>query len=257
MPGAIAFLDILGYQSFLANNSASESTDAALEVLEMITALPKRVQAELSENWAQEAFGQSVIQSLHHVIFSDTIVLLIPYAKKDPGACLTYLTVSAGLLTAKLFDEGLPIRGAIAEGPFIVKDTCFAGKGIVDAYRLCSQLDFSGLVLSHECAERLRRPESAPWVADYLVHILSPLKDRPEDRLYHVNYMRHFGGALQKHLDRDLIDCVMSRFWAHGKDCPTSLDGKIRNTCKMMRKLRFAVNPPTIAKKTSADTIAD
>jgi hypothetical protein len=47
------------------------------------------------------------------------------------------------------------MRGAIVEGEFHVKEMCFAGRAIVDAYKLCESLDFSGLVCESQLATRL------------------------------------------------------------------------------------------------------
>jgi hypothetical protein len=262
MKGLIAFLDILGYQSFLENNSATES---ALKVLEMVTTLPKDTHTQVAQEWSANKLDKSITDSLQHVIFSDTIVLLIPFEKDEKKAvqAVTYMVTLAGVLAAKMFDAGLPIRGAIHQGEFIVKDSCFAGTGIVEAYRLCSRLDFSGLVLGEEIMARFAENQtskqpflSKPLYDRLFVPILSPLKsskngESEERRLTHMNWLTFTGGALREHLESDLIQCVMTRFWAHGKDCPAAVDGKIRNTCKIMRRLRMELPPP---KQASAET---
>ena len=256
MKGAIVFLDILGYQSFLENNSATES---ALRVLELITTLPKTTHAELSKSWIDGKFDKTVVDSLQHVVFSDTVVLLLPYGTDDESrirASVAYLVVCAGVLATKMFDAGLPMRGAIHEGEFIVKESCFAGRGIVESYRLCSQLDFSGLIVSPELLGRLTADQDTArpffhkeFFRRFVVPILSPLKigksERLEEqRLTHLNWLMFTAGHLRAQLESDVIQCVMSRFWAHDKDCPTSVDGKIRNTCKMIRRLRMSLPPP-------------
>lgn len=259
MNGAIAFLDILGYQSFLENNSATESAE---KVLEMITTLPKSTHAELSKKWIDKKLDQAVINGLQHIIFSDTIVLLLPYSNNDEKniqASVSYMVTCAGFLVTKMFDAGLPMRGAVHEGEFIVKESCFAGRGIVDSYRLCSQLDFAGLVVSETITKRLAtdhlRPDATinkDLYKHIFVPILSPLKSGKaeilsEKRLTHVNWYMMMSGTLKAHLESDVIQCVLSRFWAHDKDCPTSVDAKIRNTCKILRRLRIAA-PPTPAQ---------
>ena len=47
MNGLIAFFDILGYQSFLENNSAEQS---ALKVFDFITESPSKVKDKLRQN---------------------------------------------------------------------------------------------------------------------------------------------------------------------------------------------------------------
>lgn len=258
MKGVIAFLDILGYQSFLENNSATES---ALKVLDMVTRLPKETHAQVATSWTAHKLDKAIADSLQHVIFSDTIVLLIPLDEKEENfnPAVVYMMSLAGILVAKMFDEGLPMRGAVIEGDFVVKDTCFAGTGIVEAYRLCSRLDFSGIVMSEEISSKFdnNRKTASALLNEAIyqrlcVPILSPLKsaipsENIERRLTHINWVLFTAGALRKHLETDVIQCVMSRFWAHGKDCPVAVDGKIRNTCKMIRRLRMVLQqePPT------------
>jgi hypothetical protein len=48
MNGLIAFFDILGYQSFLENNSATESAE---KVLKLITDIPQKAKSEVAEAW--------------------------------------------------------------------------------------------------------------------------------------------------------------------------------------------------------------
>jgi hypothetical protein len=48
MNGLIAFFDILGYQSFLENNSATQSAE---KVLKLITEIPEQTKSEVSKRW--------------------------------------------------------------------------------------------------------------------------------------------------------------------------------------------------------------
>jgi hypothetical protein len=251
MKGVISFLDILGYQSFLENNSA---TDSALDVLNILTTLPKKTHEEVAKFWSETNLPKIVSDNFQHVIFSDTILLTIPYGEnfneQQRNAAVAYMTVLSARLAAAMFQAGLPLRGVVHEGEFITKDTCFAGKGIVEAYRYCSRLDFSGVVCSPEIEKCLVDGQKAKSshikeesFSRLFVSFLSPLKDDAEERQLHINWALLADDSLKAELKADVIQCVLSHFWAHEKDCPTSVDGKIRNTCKVLRRLRIAEHP--------------
>src|SRR5438034_666770 len=104
MNGLIAFLDILGYQSFLENNSA---TDSALNVLELIIKTPHNVATQLAASWQATPNLSKTQPQVAHLIFSDTIVLSLEYTPDADDlwkqTALIYLTAFAGSLSATLF----------------------------------------------------------------------------------------------------------------------------------------------------------
>lgn len=264
MKGLIAFFDILGYQSFLENNSATES---ALEVLDLITAIPLKAKQDTENIWKTNvAKGQSpeilaIGDNLKHVIFSDTIVLIVPYPDEVSegfrSAAIAFLTIGATQLSAAMFSKGLPLRGVIHEGDYVLKDTCFAGSGIVQAYRLCSQLDFAGFVISPELNQYIesRRKGAAIFTENnygtYFVSVLTPLKNNIERPLTHTNWLHYLSNEELSQIENDVIQAVMRAFWAHGKDCGREVDAKVRNTCKMMRRLLVANEKRTKSKESN------
>jgi len=183
MNGLIAFFDILGYQSFLENNPTSESVE---KVLALITDLPKQTKSEVLDRWMSIHEGLSSIPSkpvataFSTLIFSDTIVLSIEYPPNPSEVwiqtALNYLITISGVLCHVMFKEGLPLRGAIAEVDFIQRQNCFAGKAIIEAYKLCHTLDLSSVVVHPSLNEKL--PSIFPdWpLDDFLVHYLTPRK---------------------------------------------------------------------------------
>jgi hypothetical protein len=253
MTGLIAFFDILGYQSFLENNSAPE---AAEKVLEMILTLPvqvkEKVKAHMLTQIPKEANPnvQSATSAIKHLIFSDTIVLLLPYpdgaSQEWREIALANIAFASADLCQSLFAFGLPTRGALHEGEFILKEYCFAGTGIIDAYRLCSKLDFAGVVLSEPLAADLAKIQAKTRAFNtvtydhFFVPIYSPLKGGAEKTLFHLNWVQSIQGENRLDLKSDVIQFVMRSFWAHKKDCPLSVDAKIRQTCKIMRRLMLA-----------------
>ena len=252
MYGLIAFFDILGYQSFLENNSAE---DNAKHVLDLINQLPNSVKKEFPQHWKPQfepMIGkkfQSLVDAQQHVIFSDTIVLALPYLeqeKKWRDAAIAYITIFATHLSSRLFARGLPTRGVIHEGNFLIQGTCLAGRCIVEAYRLCSLLDFAGLVYTPELSSKIFDPKdkNPPFVpasiGTFFVDYLSPLNNNTETRLWQLNWPHYFDPEDKKNCDADTNKYVLRSFWAHSKDCPSEVDRKVRATSKLIRRLRIA-----------------
>lgn len=80
--GLIGFFDILGYKSFLANNSAS---DTARNVLHIINNIPKKA-VEFNRDLSKSATNHPYAEcgaAFKHLVFSDTIVFLLPYQRKS------------------------------------------------------------------------------------------------------------------------------------------------------------------------------
>jgi hypothetical protein len=245
MKGLITFIDILGYQSFLENNSA---TDSALNVLRLVTNLPETVGARNQANWRK--FWENKKQTpklmaieIEHLIFSDTIVLLYRYPSDDfvlDSSTFAYFSVQTIELMADLFTNGLPSRGVMHEGEFIIEGMCFAGRGIVEAYRACSELDFSGAVLTEHLAGWLSQ-QNELHVEHVFVDYLAPLKNG-ESKKKCLNWYHRLNPRDQERCDKDVIQFVSESFWAHRKDLPTSTDSKIRNTCKLIRKFKMTLD---------------
>jgi hypothetical protein len=243
MNGLIAFFDILGYQSFLENNLAAESTE---RVLQLINDIPPKTKSELSELWLslfKEKDGvilKEVADALNLLIFSDTIVLSITYPTNVSREWKTeasgFLGAVAGKLCKNMFIEGLPVRGAIVEGEFIMKDFCLAGKAVVDAYKLCESLDFSGVVFGSSVYKENEKNLHTFDNEGSIFHHLTSLKNGKEERMFHMNWLVLMNQDEQNFLKADVETFVLRSFWAHNKDCPRGVDEKIKNTVKLIRR---------------------
>lgn len=253
--GLIGFFDILEYKSFLANNSAS---DTARNVLNIINNIPKKV-VEFNRNLSKSATNHPYAEcgaAFKHLVFSDTIVFLLPY-KENPediwvGMAEIFMAGVSAALAAEMFQYGLPIRGVIHEGDFIYENMCIAGRGIVDSYQLCESLNFAGLAYSpyfgNKMIEALKSRGAFNWHdndGQDLFTYLAPLNNGSESKLLLVNWLHDLRllrpDALAK-LKENIEDFVWSAFWAHQKDCSHSVDIKVHNTIKVMRKMLQNIN---------------
>lgn len=242
MKGLIGFFDILGYQNFLENNSATES---ALEVLGIITGMPMEVKEFMESVTSTTRPEDKDLQAaLTHLVFSDTIVFTLSYPENIEDEWInraqTFMAVCSSVLAAEMFKKGLPIRGVIHEGDFITKDMCLAGKGIVEAYQLCESLNFSGVVYSQHLGNKLPAmrvnsgtTNDGKWNFTYL----TPIKGGSEIKLVNANWLNFIGSEGVSQLQNDIEKCVLESFWAHQKDCSNAVDSKVRNTVKVIRKM--------------------
>lgn len=245
MKGLIGFFDILGYQSFLENseNVAGESAEQVLEIINNIPSELNKLSGYLQE--AEKYKGYE----LKHLIFSDTIVLMLD--QKDDADdewiknAREYMFKSSAILSSQMFLEGLPMNAVIHEGDYLMKGHSLAGKGVVEAYRQCHQLDFAGTVLSEELGTNVRDERAAfPLInnqsQEYFSY-LTPLRNGAEKRLIVINwlhYLKEVGGRYEE-VAKDIESFVWKSFWAHSKECSQSVDQKVANTTKLLRKMKL------------------
>jgi hypothetical protein len=79
----------------------------------------------------------------------------------------------------------------------------------------------------------------------YFVSYLSPLNNgSKEETFFHINWMAYWPLAEQNKFRADIETFVLRSFWAHKKDCSLSVDGKINNTIKLVRRLAIALDEP-------------
>jgi len=243
MRGIISFCDILGYQSFLANNSATES---ALKVLDIITSAPKSVKSRFDETWSSLVYTNEITDALQHLVFSDTIVLMIPYPKEVDdewrNKAFAYITAFTAYLKCKMFTDGLPLRCVIHEGDFITRETCLAGMAIIDAYRLAESLDLSALVLSPTLSQRLIKEKKIDTLGGTFIEYLTPMKNLTETKLIHYNWLRNMNSLDIVDCSKDVDTFVLKSFWAHQKDCSNAVDNKVKATIKIIRKMLIINN---------------
>ena len=245
MNGLISFCDILGYKSLLENNSAIESAE---QVLQIITDTPRIVPLIVNQQWASEAGPavSEVMTAFKHIVFSDTIVLSISYPKNPPDeewrrAAIAYMTHCTGHLKARMFLSGLPMRCVIHEGEFLIRETCIAGKAIVEAHVLADSLDLSALVFSQTLGAAIVAMQSnqPPLFTEFetnFIPYLTPMTNGTECKLLQYNWVAGLMDPARRECLHDIESFVLKSFWSHKKDCPISVDKKVNATSKLLRR---------------------
>lgn len=171
----VAFLDILGFKSYLARSSCSE-------VYAIFDILREKTNRELNLNGVQiEAF-----KHIRYTILSDSIIIYIDSNIDDAFAAL--LDVCSGLQSS-LANRAEPIllRGGIAKGGLFVENDIIYGEGLVRAYMLESNLSkYPRIIFSGETLAAGEKNTKYMFIKlDGIIRSHS----LDEDRFYYVEYL--------------------------------------------------------------------
>jgi hypothetical protein len=157
--GLVGIFDILGYQYIIDNNQINYVADLISNIL---LPLPQETADKLIQTYKTtpnivDYVSSAIKDDLKWRIFSDTILLSFPFDAKKPPLLISkgyifFLNYVSRFLRSA-FDAGLPLRGAIDYGEFYIKENCFAGKPIINSYRLSQELQISGCAMT-ECLEK-------------------------------------------------------------------------------------------------------
>ena len=240
--GIIGFFDILGYKNFLENNEVGE---AVSEVLKTLAEMPIAAQAYVKKT-VNSTQDSGPLPQTEHLVFSDTILLTSGYDEEESKErkelrWILFLFQTA-VLTRKMFDYGLPLRGAITFGEYVVqtKGSCFAGRPIIEAYNSASGINVSAVILSKSADEEMSelsvdgdvKIAMEQWLVSYLV----PMKAASPIRSKIIDFTV-FKEPTFKSLDRDVRSLVFDCFSSHSKDVPPSVYEKLNNTEMLLRFL--------------------
>ncbi|MEW6358924.1 MAG: hypothetical protein AB1696_21510 [Planctomycetota bacterium] len=243
--GIVGFFDILGYENLLENN---EPEDVLKNVISAIEQVPSETIRNISGGLNSPRFGNSraVINELDWLAFSDTILLTMPYeSDDDTGKALKWVVflLASEKLMQLMWIKGLPLRGAVDIGRFVVKGNFFAGRPIVEAYRMSHSLDLAAAVLTKRAEDEFRglllqddyrqiHDQLRLIVVDYLV----PRKREKPEKLTTLNFFSVIGGGHYLPTG-DPRQFVCRTFWKNNKDIPREAQSKVDNTEQYVRFL--------------------
>ena len=117
--------------------------------------IPQMVWAGLdSSNSAPEEKKESITSRLRWLTFSDTVFVAMPIdssAHRDTSKFnLIFFTILVACINRRMFEIGLPVRGAVHIGEVTLSRRSFAGKAIVDAHTLGQRIQVAGTVISEQ-----------------------------------------------------------------------------------------------------------
>ena len=240
--GLVAFFDVLGYQNIIDNNSIDEVSIIIRNVLQKMQDFAKEGFQKTFENLiaAQETVDD-IIERVQFRLISDSILLALPFneigsssdegeaAKEKYYYCMLFFHYIY-LILNRTFKEGLPLRGAVDYGKFFLEDNCFAGKPIIDCYRIGDSLEFSGCVVTPNCREILqdicnKSNCELDTIDSFGEDYLCPVKNGFEKYLLVL-----WSVDIANEVGNDLRQVVFEAFKAHNKDIGVGVERKITNT---------------------------
>jgi hypothetical protein len=236
--GLIGFFDILGYSSFLENNSAADAARVVVDVLQNLRTEVGSIVCEQAKD-ENRTVPAELLNDLRWLVFSDSVLLTLPYtpqcgSTENIWSWLAFLS-HAQLLHKYLFNKGLPIRGAITAGEYFVQEACFAGRGIVDAYNDSQSLDLSAVVICLGAISELDAVAETGYpmslqafTADYL----TPFRDGTQSLRRIVKTDATLSEA------SDVRQQVFESFTRYKKDLPAKALSKLTNTELLFRFCR-------------------
>ena len=126
--GLVGFFDILGYENLLSKN---EAEDIAKKIFPILMKKGDKVFAEIKSLFStnlteDEKTVESIIGTIQWLAFSDTILITLEINnnRKDYNTFLRWMSffLICKELQCTFFKVGLPLRGAIDFGKFVIKD---------------------------------------------------------------------------------------------------------------------------------------
>lgn len=252
--GIIGFFDILGYQSFMENNEnvAGATAERVLNfIVNLENNIPEFILLNISRNYK---IVKKLLNEIKFLVFSDTILLTSTYVKNDDldrkiDKWALFLVASLHL-NRWMFEYGLPLRGVITIGNFLIKEHCFAGKPIVDAYKMCHDLDLAACVMTDNAYQEVtnlinssKRKKIKKLLNASIVEYLIPRKGGKEEKLPTLNLLTFRGlkpkskksNVKSKDNKIGIRQFVFNSFWEHNKDIPQEALNKVANTEQYLR----------------------
>ena len=226
--GLVAFFDILGYRQIIANNEIKEAASIVKGALKKVTEFQKNADR------IEKAFKYS--SPINYLAFSDSILVYTSYSKQIISPKLQAGIFAAGCagLCGQFFEEGLPVRGAIAKGEFFIEQTSFVGQAIVKAYEFAKAMEMAGCVIV-PTAEAEFDGTSDPL--NLLFRYSAPLKGNQRQNLLTLNLCF---SLLVK--DEDVPrEFAIKQFSRHNKNINPEVVGKLNNTIDFLEHARAAM----------------
>ena len=255
--GIIGYFDILGYAKFMENNDVNI---VAAKVVETLTNRKEQVPETIYNHFKSMGIDDETLnmikghaKRINWLIFSDTILLTTNYSV-DEGKKLeekqfvklmqwAIFICNSSFLMRHMFEFGLPMRGVITRGKFIMKESCYAGKPLIDAYNLTNILDLSICVITKNAYEEIENLVQFIKKIDVVLsrilqhafeYYLVPKKnDNPPEKLFTLNFFCYLGvWEFYKFFKTNVKQMILDAFSKHNKSISEREQKKVTNTEK-------------------------
>lgn len=157
--GFFGFFDVLGFKNVIESNEIDYLYEVIGSFLEQID--------ETATSMDGIDPNHQLYIPTRSMVFSDTIILY-QTASSDLNGCIfsmgpSLIDISA-LLLRLAFEKGLPLRGAISYGEYVVSDRYFLGQPIIEAYNMEKICNWSGAILCDSAVQMMNTQPSPQFV---------------------------------------------------------------------------------------------
>lgn len=147
---------------------------------------------------------------------------------------------TSSFLVRHMFEFGLPVRGVITKGKFIMKDSCYTGKPLIDAYNLANILDLSVCVITNIAYEEVENLVQFIKKIDVVLsrilqnafeYYLVPKKnEEAPEKLFTLNLFCYLGvWKFYEFSKTDVKQMILDAFSKHNKSITEREQKKVRN----------------------------
>ena len=231
--GFIGVFDVLGFQSFCANNSDQKIAEEVLRYIDFVPeGMPELLARSLSRGQIKTyEHAKALLSHIKWLVFSDTIVVVLPNAEKEKDLLREYVAACA-ILNRTMFERGLPVRGAMHLGEFVIGNRCIAGRVVVEALHQVHLIEAACTVLSNDVWAHLQDRFNTDEIGDSLLRGLLPRSSVPcKDGAKTLTTLNWLNISIGEATDpKNTYEFVMEQFLAHGKQLDTAAHTKARNT---------------------------
>jgi len=233
----IGLFDVLGFKSFCENCDFSNAERVLKVMDDFETESPDFLLRGLD---AKNDMPQDKIDLLKNrltwLTFSDTIFVALPIdLSAHPDAIkfnLIFFTILVAYINRRMFEIGLPVRGAVHIGDVLISKRCFAGKAIMDAHRIGEKCQLAATVVSEEAHTLIFKMFSEPkgyhfMFADAIIEcdvptgtaqLSSSLVGNKSEKMKTLCWFFLEMGRMERfEVPADMNKYVETKFTAHGK----------------------------------------
>ena len=233
--GFVAFLDILGYANILENNSPGYIANEVFKVLSQARQFTQDTLPTITDFPPVKKFNYDLI---NYISFSDSILISIDLrsvAEKEMTNCIFVYLLYCSFISRMMHENGLPVRGAIDYGDYIMVDNFIAGLPIIESYKFGSEIELEGIVFTEVAADKLIDifKESEYGLKHFVTPYLVQLKDNKEEKVLILS-----PSPCTTPIIGDIRGYILRSFWKHNKDISKSIRMKIDNTEQYLQFLK-------------------
>jgi hypothetical protein len=241
--GIVLFCDILGYRTFLAQN---EDITAAVEgVIKTIESAAEKSKEKTFEILPSCRDHISITEQRNSRIFADSIILTMPFDDNDiairRAVRWVYFLCETMLLHEHMFQNGLPLRGAIAVGSYYFSQSSFAGKPIGEAYDEADKLQLSAIGITPKAfVEFIAATKNEPELNNFIPYIIHSYATPCKSGGTVDKNLLGFGDQIMNRVklaENNALASVRELFSAHRKTLDAGAEEKAKNTLNYIMHL--------------------